>query len=102
MAKRIKKSCKAGKVNKKQKIEQEAMEIAEKGEIFGNNIIGQMSLTATGLVGIGAAVVGLAKAYAALKNISKCMDIDIESFFEQELSFFDDKFDDLLDLEELN
>ncbi len=93
-----KKSCKAGNVNKEQKFEKEAMAIARRGEVFGNSIITRMSLTATDLIGMGAAAVGLAKAYAALKNVSKCMDLNIESLFENELSFFEGEYADLLEV----
>ena len=87
------------KENKKRKLEQEAQELIEKGEVFGENIIGQLTLIATNPIGMGAAALGLAKAYAALKDVSKRFDVDVDSLFEKELSYFEGKFKELLDQE---
>ena len=84
------------------KFEQDAQEIIVRGEIFGDSIIGQLSLMATDPIGMGAATIGLVKAYAALKDVASRVGVDVEPLFEQELPLYEDKFNGLLDLEEMN
>ena len=90
---------KGQKENKNKEFEQEAQELLEKGEVFGDSIIGQLTLMATNPIGMGAAALGLAKAYAALKDVARRFDVDVEPLFEKELSIFESKFKELLDLE---
>ena len=98
MAKKIKmKPGKGHKENKNMKFEQEAQEIIARGEIFGDSIISQLSLMATDWVGMGAAAVGLAKAYVTLKDVASRVGVDVESLFEQEIPIYERKFKELLD-----
>ena len=102
MAKKIKMNSRKGhKENKSLRFEQEAREVIERGEIFGNSIIGQLSLMATGPIGMGAATIGLVKGYAALKDVASRVGVDVESLFKQELPLYEGKFKELLDLEEM-
>lgn len=102
MAKKIKmKPNKGHKTNKNLRFEQEAQEIIVRGEIFGDSIIGQFSLMATDPIGMGAATIGLVKAYAALKDVASRVGVDVESLFKQELPLYEGKFKELLDLEEM-
>jgi hypothetical protein len=92
MAKTIKmKANKARKeVNKKgNPSREEAVLILEKGETFGDALIGMLSLIATDYKGMGLAAIGLAKALAALKNVAKLTDVNIDSLFESELAHFE-------------
>ena len=102
MAKKIKmKPGKGHKENKNMNYEQEAKEIIAKGEIFGDSIIGQFSLMAVDPIGMGAATIGLVKAYAALKDVASRVGVDIESLFKQELPLYEGQFKELLDQEEM-
>jgi len=92
MAKVIKKnSNKIGKkVNKNgNPTREEAKLLLEKGETFGDALIGMLSLIATDYKGMGLAAIGLAKALAALKNVAKLTDVNIDSLFESELAHFE-------------
>ena len=102
MVKKIKTKPGKGKmVNLEKKLEQNAQELLEKGEMFGDGIIIQMSFIATNPIGVGAVTLGLAKAYAALKDVAGRLGVEIESLFEKERAYFEDKFDELLDQEEM-
>ncbi len=93
MVKKIrKKSSKTGKVNMEKKIEQDAVEIMERGEAFGKALISLFSLTATDWKGMGSATIGLAMAVAGLKDIAERTGVDIDSLFESELSYFEKLF----------
>lgn len=93
MAKKFrKKSSEAGNVNMKKKVEQDAVEIMERGEAFGKALISLLSLTATGWKGMGSATIGLAMAVAGLKDTAERTGVDIDSLFESELSFFEKLF----------
>ena len=100
MAKRTKmKPGKGYKENKK--VEQDAQELVEKGDAFGDSIIGQLSLIATNPIGMGAAALGLAKAYVALKDVAGHFNVDVEPLFRKELTFYEGKFSELFDQEEM-
>ena len=102
MAKKIKMNAsKANGKIKNKKVEQDAKILVEKGEIFGDSIIAQLTLTATDLIGIGAASVGLAKALAALKDVARRLDVSIDNLFDQQLSHYERVFAEITDLEEL-
>ena len=93
MVKKIrKKSSKTGKVNMEKKIEQDAVEIMERGEAFGKALISPFSLTATDWKCMGSATIGLAMAVAGLKDIAERTGVDIDSLFESELSYFEKLF----------
>lgn len=90
---------KAGKAGKKKnKIEYPTMEEAklllEKGDTFGDALISMLSLIATDYKGMGLAAIGLAKALAALKDVAKNYDVNIDSLFESELAHFEKRFDE--------
>lgn len=102
MVKKIKTKPGKGKmVNLEKKLEQNAQELLEKGEMFGDGIIIQMSFIATNPIGVGAVTLGLAKAYAALKDVARRLGVEVESLFEKERAYFEDKFDELHDQEEM-
>ena len=95
------KSSKAGKkVNKESSTtKEEVLLILEKGETFGDALIGMLSLIATDYNGIGVASIGLAKALASLKQVAKCIDANIDSLFESELAHFEKKFSEISEIE---
>lgn len=98
MAQTIKKKAnKARKeVNKKgNPSREEAVLILEKGETFGDAIIDMMALMATNYNGMGVAAIGLAKALASLKCVAKEAGVDVEDLFEDELIFFENRFDSI-------
>lgn len=89
------KSKKTTKVRKDAKVDRAARQIIEDGESFGNAIISMMSIFATNVKGMGIAAVGLAKALAALRNIGEVTGIDIKDIYDNELAYFDNKFDEI-------
>lgn len=104
MAKKIamKSNRKDGKVNNKKsainkKAEQQALEIMERGETFGDVIIDVMMMTVDDWKGMGAAASGLAKAWAALKQLAKTAGVDVEFLFEKELAHFEKVYSDITD-----
>lgn len=100
MAKTIKmKPGKGYKSNKNMRFEQEAQEIIVRGEVFGDSIIAQLSQIAINPLGMGAATIGLAKAYASLKYVAGRFGVDVESLFNHELPLYDAQFKELLDQE---
>lgn len=100
MAKKIKmKPNKGHKENKNMRFEQEAQEIIVRGEVFGDSIIAQLSQIAINPLGMGAATIGLAKAYASLKYVAGRFGVDVESLFNHELPLYDVQFKELLDQE---
>ena len=74
---------------------EEAKLMLGKGEVFGDAIIWNMSLFALDVKGMGVATIGLAKALAALKNVAKAYDVNIETLFESELVHFEKKYNEI-------
>ena len=62
---------KTNQVGKEEKLNKNVQELMERGDIFGQSIIGVMAQFATNWKGIGIAAVGLAKALAALKAVAR-------------------------------
>lgn len=85
------KSSKAGK--KMNKItypsQEEAKQLFEKGNQFGNALIGILTLVAPDIKGIGVATIGMAKALSSLKYVANCLHANVDKLFEQELAYFD-------------
>jgi len=67
--------------------------VAQRGSLFGDSIIGTMVLTATSLEGIAISVIGLARAYAALKCLSGKGHVDITGLFEDEVALFEEEIE---------
>ena len=86
-----KKSSKAGKKVDKSTYpsQEEAKQLFEKGDQFGNALIGILTLVAPDFKGIGIATIGLAKALSSLKYVAHCIGADIDKLFEKELEYFD-------------
>lgn len=102
MAKNFKKNAgKNGKRvnNKRNQAREDAKLMLGKGEVFGDAIIWNMSLFALDAKGMGIATIGLAKALAALKNVAKSSDVNIDSLFESEFAHFEKKYNDISELE---
>ena len=89
----LKKAAMSGKEN--QKHSKKALTIVEKGEIFGDAIIGILSLTATGWPGIGSATYGLAKAWAALNSVAVTQGIEVEDLFLMISDSFSKEFEEI-------
>lgn len=97
---RIKSSKTGKKVNRESSTtKEEVLLILEKGETFGDALIGMLSLIATDYNGIGVATIGLAKALASLKQVAKCIDANIDSLFASELAHFEKKFSEISEIE---
>jgi hypothetical protein len=91
--KNFKKAAKSGKVN--QKHSKNTIDIVERGEVFGEAVIGILSLTATNWPGIGVATYGLAKAWAALKTVAKMQDIEVADLFSGLSDSFSKEFEEI-------
>ena len=91
------KSNKVGKIERKNvyPTQEDAKRLLEKGDTFGDSLIGMLSLVATDLEGIGAATIGLAKALASLKNVAMRTDVKIENLFNNELAHYEKLFNEL-------
>ena len=74
------------------KLNKNVLEFMERGDIFGQSIIGLMDQFATNWKGIGIAAVGLAKALAALKAVARESDVDVESLYKNELAYFEKEY----------
>ena len=92
MAKRTFK--KSGKNGKEKRINENALEIIEKGEVLGDSFIGIMAISAINTKGVGIATYALAKAWAALKSVAEEMDVEVDSLFEGTTSLFINEFRD--------
>ncbi len=79
---------------------EDALLILDKGGEFGNGIISMLAMFAYDFKGMGIAAIGLAKALAALKDVARQVDVDIDKLFKSELAFFERYFAELPDLEE--
>ena len=88
-----KKNCKkSNQVGNEKKLNEDVQELMERGDIFGQSIIGVMAQFATNWKGIGIAAVGLAKALAALKAVARESDVDVESLYKNELAYFEKEY----------
>ena len=87
---------KTNQVGKEEKLNKNVQELMERGDIFGQSIIGLMTQFATNWQGIGIAAVGLAKALAALKAVARVSDVEIESLYKKELAYFEDEYFSIL------
>ena len=87
---------KTNQVGKEEKLNKNVQELMERGDIFGQSIIGLMTQFATNWQGIGIAAVGLAKALAALKAVARESDVEIESLYKAELAHFEDEYFSIL------
>ena len=90
-----------GKKNRRNDLGREEAElILEKGEDFGDSLIGLFAMFAYDFKGFGAAAIGMAKALAALKDAAKHFNVDIDDLYDSELAYFEDLFAETPDLEE--
>ena len=88
-----KKNCKkSNQVGKEEKLNKNVQALMERGDIFGQSIIGVMAQFATNWKGIGIAAVGLAKALAALKAVARESDVDVESLYKNELAYSEKEY----------
>lgn len=93
---------KSGKNGKEKRINENALEIVEKGELLGDSFIGIMAISAINCKGIGIATYALAKAWAALKAVAEEMDVEVDNLFEGTTSLFINEFrDDIRDINEI-
>ena len=83
---------KTNQVGKEEKLNKNVQELMERGDIFGQSIIGVMAQFATNWKGIGIAAVGLAKALAALKAVARESDVDVASLYKNELAYFEKEY----------
>ena len=85
---------KTGKNGKEMRINENALEIVEKGEMLGESFIGIMAISAINTKGVGIATYALAKAWAALRSVAEEMDVEVDSLFEGTTSLFINEFRD--------
>ena len=64
----------------------------ERGELFGDSIIGLMAQFATNLRGLGVAAAGLAKALAALKTVADEVGVDLDDLYNGLLENYEKDF----------
>ena len=96
-----KSTARVGKKNgRNNQSREEALLMLDKGGEFGNGIISMMAMFAYDFKGMGIAAIGLAKALAALKDISRQVGVDIDKLYDSELAYFKRFFEELPDLEE--
>lgn len=101
MTKKIsKKTNSVGKENKKngvksKRLEKDARELIERGDMFGNMILDLMALFIIDWRDMGAAAIGMARAMAALKQEARNEGVPVDKFFQSELEFFEKEFADL-------
>lgn len=88
--KNLKKSNRVGKEVNETKA---AQELIERGDHFGQTVIGIMAQFAYDRKCIGIAAIGLAKAVAALKFVAKEMGCNIDGIFNSELAYYEEKYD---------
>ena len=93
-------ACVGKKNGRNNQSREEALLMLDKGGEFGNGIISMMAMFAYDFKGMGIAAIGLAKALAALKDISRQVGVDIDKLYDSELAFFEGYFEELPDLEE--
>ena len=79
--------------------QQDVHQIFEKGVTLGTTVIGMLALTATNWMNLGAAAVGLALAVAALKDVARRSEGDVDQLFDDELRHFEAEYAKM-DLEE--
>ena len=93
---------KFGKNGKEKRINENALEIVEKGEVLGDSFIGIMAISAINTKGVGIATYALAKAWAALRSVAEEMDVEVDSLFEGTTSLFINEFrDDFRNINEI-
>lgn len=93
---------KSGKNGKEKRINENALDIVEKGEVLGDSFIGIMAISAINTKGVGIATYALAKAWAALKSVAEEMDVEVDSLFEGTTSLFINEFrDDFRNINEI-
>lgn len=93
---------KSGKNGKEKRINENALEIVEKGEVLGDSFIGIMAISAINTKGVGIATYALAKAWAALRSVAEEMDVEVDSLFEGTTSLFINEFrDDFRNINEI-
>jgi hypothetical protein len=85
------KTSKAGKkVNKNMyPSQEEAKLIFERGNRFGDALIGILMQVAPDMKGIGIATIGMAKALSSLKFVANSLHANVDKLFEEELKYFD-------------
>jgi len=87
-----KRHCKkSNSVGKKSSLKN-AQELFERGELFGDSIIGMMALFATDWKGLGIAAGGLAKALAALKTVANDVGVDLDGLYKGLLANYEKDF----------
>ena len=87
-----KKFKKASKNGKEKELDQKVQELMERGDVFGQSIIGLIAQFAYDWKGIGVAAVGMAKALAALKAVAREVDVDIDKLYKSELAHFENEY----------
>ena len=87
-----KKFKKASKNGKEKELDQKVRELMERGDVFGQSIIGLIAQFAYDWKGIGVAAVGMAKALAALKAVAREVDVDIDKLYKSELAHFENEY----------
>lgn len=87
-----KRNCKKTNFVGKEKSLKSAQNLYERGELFGDSIIGMMTQFATDWRGLGVAAVGLAKALAALKTVASEVGVDLDDLYKGLLENFEKDF----------
>ncbi len=73
---------------KQKKVSEETKEMLLMGSALGEQMMEMLSQVAVSRRGMGAAASALAMAWATLKDIALCEDVDVESLFESEVKYW--------------
>ena len=81
-------------------IVEDAKLVVGKGEMFGDSIVSMFGMFCYDYKGFGAAAIGMAKALAALKDAARHFHVDIDSFYDSQLAYYEELFAETPDEEE--
>lgn len=70
-------------------------EISGQGNTLGDTIIGILMMTADSPKGMVSAAIGLAKAMAAAKGVARRMGVPFETFYDDQLQYFEADVEDI-------
>ena len=85
---------KKNKQNEQNEDRQNALDLLDRGNEFGNSLIGMMSMFATNWRGMGIAAIGMAKALATLKKVADEADVNIDGIFWSQLDLWEEELNE--------
>jgi hypothetical protein len=96
-----KSNARVGKENRTNShIVEDAEQVVEKAEMFGNGIINMFGMFCYDYRGFGAAAIGMARALVALKDAARHFHVDIDDLYDSQLAYYEELFAETPDEEE--